>query len=770
MTQGAPLAGGSRLGTYEIVGLLGRGGMGDVYRARDTRLGREVAIKVLPAGVAADAERLARFEREARTVAVLNHPNIVVLYSVEDEDGVRFLTMELVEGDSLDLHVVPGGLPVGRVLELGIALADALGAAHARGVVHRDLKPANVVLTREGRVKVLDFGLAKLGAEEAGQASGGATVSPLSHVGQVMGTVPYMAPEQVRGEAVDARTDLFALGILLYEMATGQRPFTGATPADVSSAILRDAPEPLTRVRSELPGDLERVVSRCLEKSPDARVQTALDVGNELRRVKHALEIGGGPTAAAKPPLQTVASIAVLPFVNRSRDEEDEYFSDGLADELLGMLAKIRGMRVAARTSSFQFKGTTDALAVIGQKLGVATLLEGSVRKSGNRVRISVQLVNVADGYHLWSETYDRTLEDIFAVQDDIAQSVVKELRTALLGVESDSKASGEAKAAVAAAARGRGRDPEAHRLFLQARFLGERRSPDNLAKAEGYLLRALELDPGFARAWAGLAGVIVDHMGLGATTAAEGLPRARDAVARALALAPDLPDALEARAGIQTYYDRDWPGAAATVARMLEVAPDDPVALNRASLVAGMMGRFDEAIDLGRRAGEQDPLSARGYMTLGFSLHAARRFDEAEAAFRKALELAPERAAIRNSLALVLLDLGRLEEAKIEAEAETETIFRLQILSLVATAIGRAAESDALLEELIRAVPDDGAFQIAEVYAFRGASDEAFRWLDHADAQRDPGLSQLRLSPSLVRLHGDPRWVALLRRLGLGG
>jgi serine/threonine-protein kinase len=577
-----------------------------------------------------------------------------------------------------------------------------------------------------------------------------------------------MAPEQVRGEATDARTDLFSLGVLLYEMATGQRPFIGATQADVGSAILRDTPQPLTLLRSELPGDLELVVNRCLEKDPTARMQTALDVCNELRRVKHALETVGA--AAAKPVARAVASIAVLPFVNRSRDEDDEYFSDGLADELLGMLAKIRGLRVAARTSSFQFKGTTDALSVIGQKLGVATLLEGSVRKSGNRVRISVQLVNVADGYHLWSETYDRTLEDIFAVQDDIAQSVVKELRTALLGIESDSKASGEARAAVAAAARGRGSNPEAHRLYLQGRFLADRRSSETLAKAEAYLRRALELEPEFARAWACLSDVLQSQIGLAIKPAAAVLPQAREAVARALELAPDLPEALEAHAGIQTHFDWNWPAAEVTVRRMLEVAPDSPTALSWACQIAGTMGRFDEAIAVGRRACEQDPLSARSYMQLGLALHAARRLSEAEAAFRKVGELAPERAAVHNSLALLMLEAGRLEEAVVEAEAEREMIFRVQTLAIVEHARGHTAESDAALADLIRLATVDGPFQVAEVYALRGDADAAFEWLDRAYEAHDPGLAQSRASSCMVRLHGDPRWGAMMRKMRLEG
>ncbi len=767
-----PIAAGTRLGTYEILGPLGRGGMGEVWRGRDLRLGREVAIKVLPADMAANADRIARFEREARAVAVLNHPNIVVLHSVEDEDGVHFLTMELVEGDSLDHHVMPGGLPVARVLDLGIAMADALAAAHARGVVHRDLKPANVMLTREGRVKVLDFGLAKLASvapDSAPDATQAATVaSPLSTIGQVMGTAPYMAPEQVRGEATDERTDLFALGILVYELAAGQRPFTGATSADVSSAILRDPPPPLTRVRAELPAELERVVAQCLEKEPARRIASALELCNELRRIKHVVESGGrGASAAAA---QRTASIAVLPFVNRSRDEEDEYFSEGLADELTGMLAKIRGLRVAARTSAFQFKGTTEPLVVIGQKLNVATLLEGSVRKSGNRVRIVVQLVNVADGYHLWSETYDRTLDDIFAVQDDIAQSVVKELRVALLGADPDSRASGEAKAAVAAAARGRGRDPEAHRLYLQARYLLDRNSRESITRAIDYLKQALAIDPDSALGWAGLAFAYSGAINLGVVTTPEGLPRAREAAVRSLAIEPDLPEALEAHAMMLLDHDWDWRAAGASVARLLAVAPDNAIALNRACMFANTMGRFEEALQVGRRGCEQDPLSSRLHMNVAIALQCLDRLDEAEVEFRKAHELAPERAAAHNCIALALLAKGRLDEALAEARAETEPVFRVHGLAIVHHGRGERAEADACLADLERQYADMGAFQIAEVYGYRGELDTAFEWLDRAYAQRDPGLTQACCSWPLRPVFGDPRWSVLLRKLGLEG
>ena len=765
-----PLAAATRLGAYEILAPLGAGGMGEVYRARDLRLGREVAIKVLPAAVSRDAERLARFEREARTVAALNHPNIVTLFSVEDAGEMRFLTMELVEGRSLDDEVVPGGLPVSRVIELGIALADALAAAHEKGVVHRDLKPANVMLTRDGRVKVLDFGLAKLA--EAGadlDVTQAATVaSPISGAGTIAGTVPYMSPEQIRGETVDARTDVFALGVVLYELASGRRPFAGETQADVSSAILRDAPQPLKNVRTDLPADLERIVAECLEKNPRERVQTALDVSNALRRLRRELERNEAGVAA-KPPAEKVASIAVLPFANRSASADDEYFSDGLADELLNVLSKIKGLRVTARASSFQFKGTKDDVPTIGRKLNVATLLDGSVRKAANRIRVSVQLVNVADSSHLWSETYDRTLEDIFAVQDDIAQAVVKELRATLLGEAAGSDASGQARAEVARAANGRGTDAEAHRLYLLARYLMDRSTREGAEKAIGYLKEALAREPEFALAWAELGRVYAIQASIAWTPLVEGFERAREAVERAISLDPELSEAHSQLGWIQFLYDWDFRGAEASLARALELAPRNAVALRRAGVLIASLGRLDEAIDLCRRALEQDPLNAAAYFGLGSAQEFADRPAEAEAAFRKGLELAPQRSGTRDHLAVLLLAQGRGEEALSEAMREPEEWARLWALALVHRGLGHTEESDAALRELIEKHASSSAYQIAEVYGARREVGRAFEWLERAHAQRDPGLVSTKSNPRFRSLHEDPRWDAFLKKMGLG-
>jgi len=756
------LASKTRLGTYEILGPLGSGGMGEVYRAKDLRLRREVAVKVLSGDLAPSPERLARFEREARIVAGLNHPNIVTLFSVEEEEGVRFLTMELIEGQNLADLITPGGLSVSRVLELSIPLADALVAAHEKGVVHRDLKPANVMATREGRVKVLDFGLAKLYAsddrseqETPTTITGGA----VSRYGEVLGTVPYMAPEQIRGEPVDARSDLFALGIILYELATGRRPFTGATAADVGSSILRDTPEPMTRLRAGIPVDLDRIAGRCLEKNPRDRFQTALDVYNELRRVKQMMERGGGQVS------QGVASIAVLPFVNRSRAEEDEYFSDGLADELLSTLAKVRGLRVAARTSSFSFKGKNPTIAEVGRALNVAAVLEGSVRKAGNRVRISVQLVKVSGGYHLWSETYDRTLEDIFVVQDDIAQSIVTELRTALLGEAAGS--SGDVIADVAKAVRGRGSNAEAHRLYLQGRHYLGRYEREEVANGIRCLRQALELEPGHALAWASLGGAYSIEADWGWVPAAEGYERSRESVERALSLEPDVAEGHAQLGWIRMVYDWDWRGADASYRRAVELAPGNASVLLGAGSLAYNVGRLQEAIELYGRAVEQDPLSSGSLNNLGRALHAADRFAEAEEAYRRGLELAPQRVGTHADLALTLLAEGRGEQALAEAMQEPLEWARLRSLAMVRHAMGKRTESDEALRKLIEIDSEGGAYQIAEVHAKRGEPDAAFGWLERAYAQRDPGLAEMKTNPHFRSLQNDPRWATFLNRMG---
>jgi TolB-like protein/class 3 adenylate cyclase/Tfp pilus assembly protein PilF len=468
-------------------------------------------------------------------------------------------------------------------------------------------------------------------------------------------------------------------------------------------------------------------------------------------------------------PLDTrVPSIAVLPFANRSHDEEDEYFSDGLADELLNVLAKIRSLRVAARSSAFTFKGKGATVAEVGRALNVATVLEGTVRKDGNRIRISVQLVKVADGYHLWSETYDRTLEDIFAVQDDIAQSVVKELRSALMGDAVDAKAATEVNAQMAAAIRGRATDPEVHRLYLHARYLIGRLTRDDATKGISYLKRALERDPTFALAWAELGEAYAAEANSGWAPVVEGYRRAREAVAHALSLAPDLAEAHAELGWIQMSHDWDWRGAEASYHRALELAPGDATVLRRAAMLALNLGRVDEAIGLYRRAVEQDPLSAAAYANFGDAISAAGSLGEAELEYRKALELAPHRAVTQAYLALNLWAQGRDEAALAEALEAADEFWQMYALAIIHHGAGRRNEADAALRELIAKYAESAAYQIAEVHAARGETDHAFEWLERAHTQRDLGLSQMKTRPLLHSLHGDSRWAAFLDKMGL--
>ena len=756
------LSPGTQLGTYEIVGRLGAGGMGEVYRARDLRLGREVALKVLPADVAANPDRLARFEREARTVAGLNHPNIVTLYSVEDEDDVPYLTMELVEGESLAALVSPGGLPAVRVLDIGIPLTEALSAAHGRGVVHRDLKPSNVMLTREGWVKVLDFGLAKLSLPSTDtdpDLTQAVTAAPISLVGEIVGTVPYMAPEQIRGEAVDARTDLFALGIVLYELATGRRPFRGETPADVSSSILRDAPEPLTRVRSDLPPDLDRIVARCLQKNPRQRAQSATEVRDELRRLRQALEHGMLPDAGYNAE-SAGPSVAVLPFVNRSRDEEDEYFADGITEAVIAQLCKARTLRVISRSSVMPFKNRDVDVNDIANQLHVGNLLEGSVRRVGDRVRIVAQLVDARSGQSVWAETYDRRLTDIFEIQTDVALQIATALK-AELSPEERSRIRREPT-----------RNVEAYELYLRARHLYVSFTAEGMRRSIDYFERAVARDPDFALAWAGLATVYAELGEISVLTREQAGTKAKAAAARAIEIDPDLGEAHSANAYVRLAYEFDWAGAEAGFRRALELSPNNADANDLFGRMCAGAGRYEEAILYTKRAFELDPLThqadlANAYLRAG-------RHEEAVAAARRGLELHPHSSRLLATLGWGLLLAGRQGEGLERLEAAVrltpnEDMWLAQLGQAYAMA-GREKEARRILEQLedpnrpVAASP----YHLAYVYTGLGGIERALDCLERAFQEGSGPLFAIKGSFLLAPLRDHPRFQALLKRIRL--
>ncbi len=778
---------GMELGHYRIVEKVGAGGMGEVYRAHDQHLSRDVAIKVLPAGTLTDETARKHFHKEALILSQLNHPNIATIHDFDTQQGVDFLVMEYIPGITLSEKVAAGPLPEKEILRLGVQLAEGLAAAHDHGVVHRDLKPGNLRVTSDGRLKILDFGLAKLRLPVTASAA----TESVGETQGMAGTLPYMAPEQLLGGEIDARTDLHAAGSVLYEMATRQRPFAEVEHAQLIGAILHRPPRRPTVLNPQVSPELERIIGKCLEKEAENRYQSAKELAVDLQRLARDKESGylaaEAPTAPRlafilrhKAMFAAVAgivmvlllvaamwltrtrkspeialippSIAVLPFADLSQDKDQEYFSDGLADELLNSLVKIQGLHVVARTSSFQFKGKNEDLRVIGQKLNVATVLEGSVRKQGQRVRISAQLIQTSDGFHLWSEAYDRDLNDVFAVQEDIARAVAASLRVTLLG---EKAAPSRQTASV-----------EAYNAYLKGNYFSARPTQENLEKAIAYYERAISLAPGYAPAWAGLSGA--RSFQAGAYGRAQEFSGARAAAERALVLDPNLAGAYVVMGMIKRNYDWDWAGAEASYQRALDLEPGNTGTLQGAAGLAATLGRFEEALVLERRVVELDPLRAAAQHDLAFVAWQAGRLDEAEAAVRKGLELDPQFPWMHTVLCRVYLARSRPREALAEAESDTKPEARLQGLALAYHALARKPESDRALAELIAKSQMDSAFQIAEVYAFRGEVDAAFIWLERAYAQRDAGLTDVKGDPLLKNLGRDPRYAAFLKKMRL--
>jgi eukaryotic-like serine/threonine-protein kinase len=582
------IAVGTRLGPYEILAPLGAGGMGEVYRARDTRLGREVAVKVLPEALSSDPERLARFEREARAVSSLNHPNVLAIHDVGAHAGVSYVVFELLEGQTLRERLLAERIPVGRAVDYGIQLARGLAAAHDKGIVHRDLKPENVFLTVDGQLKILDFGLARRVAPAADADSTAApTRTAATEPGVVMGTPGYMSPEQIRGQPADQRSDAFSLGAVLYEMLTGERAFRGASAADTLSAILREHPPPPSSRRPEVTPALDRVVARCLEKNPAERFQSARDLAYALQEsAQHStLPSVAARSARVRAPLWAsiaagalvllaalfatnagglrdrllsrgaplrIQSLAVLPLDNFSHDPEQEYFADGITEELITNLAQIGSVRVASRTSAMRYKGTRKSVPEIGRELGVDGVLEGSVQRAGNRVRISAQLIEAATDRHLWASSYERDLSDVLSLQAEVARAIAGEIGVRLTPQERLRLADRKAV------------DPEAYDSYLKGRYYLYRKTPADTRRSLDYFERAAAKQPDYALAYGGIAESYGQMAGSAddVLSPREAYPKAKAAAKRALEIDPTLGEAYVSLAWISFVFDHDIPGA----------------------------------------------------------------------------------------------------------------------------------------------------------------------------------------------------------------
>jgi eukaryotic-like serine/threonine-protein kinase len=809
-----PLGGGGRLGPYEVVGPLGAGGMGEVYLARDTRLGREVALKVLPSETARDPGRLARFEREARALAALNHPNIVTVHAIEEIEGRRVIAMERVAGRPLSALIGPGGLPLARVLDVAVPVADALAAAHERGVVHRDLKPANVMVGDEGRVKVLDFGLAKWVAGSDGVDSAAPTATR-SLEGAVLGTVPYMAPEQLRGEGVDARSDIFSLGVMLYEMAAGERPFPGATSADLTAAILREEPPPLETARPDLPPRFVRLVARCLEKDPRRRIQSAADLRQQLQDLAEDLRGVSGIAAAAAAPsgrpavartgrrrawtvaalvlaaaaavavwqlprLRSLAmgggrapairSIAVLPFDNLTHDASQDYFVDGLHDALITELAKLGTFGVTSRNSVMRYRGKTLAMRDVARELGVDALLEGSVLRTGNRVRVTAQLIRGSTDEHVWAESYDRDLGDVLALLTDVSHAVAGQLQARLQVVAAPPAAAPLAAPPPDATPRVR---PEAFEEYLRGREVLRQGLPQrSQAEAMQHFRQAVALDPGLARAWAALGGAAAWQAFFGVGSISDNLALAREAARKALALDPREGAAYGTLGSVELYFDWDFEKARADVERAVALSPHEMATRHAYADYLMVTGRLDESleqVDLGRDANPTSP--GAQYIVL-FHTAVTRQPDAVRREVRLSLDRFPQMEATAHStLGDLLWREGRHRQALTEYQVamdgasyrEFEDAFRRG-----GPRAARLAYGDRLSTQAQEAGRSPDWLAIAGCYAEGGAADRAFAVLERAFAARQPSLLHVVADPSFDSVRSDPRYDALLRRIGI--
>jgi serine/threonine protein kinase/Tfp pilus assembly protein PilF len=739
------LSAGIRIGPYEILSLLGAGGMGEVYKARDTRLNRIIALKTLLTERIGDTDQKRRFVLEAQTASKLNHPNIVTIYEISEENGICFIAMEYVSGATLEQVNAGGALLLKDAMKHASEIADALAAAHSMGIIHRDLKPANIIITDDGRVKVLDFGLAKF-IETATPGADAETATLRTISGAIMGTPAYMSPEQAEGRKLDARSDVFSFGLVLYEMLSGQPAFRGDSWISTLASILHEEPRPLREINAAISASIERHVARCLRKDPSQRFQTMLDVSRALA--------GASSDAARK----EGPSIAVLPFVNLSADKENEYFSDGLAEEIINALAKVPELRVIARTSAFAFRGKEQDLRTIGQRLRVGTLLEGSVRSAGNRIRVTAQLINVADESHLWSDRYDREMTDIFAIQDEISQAIANALRVKV------------------APPRRSTASIDAFQSYLKGLYWYQRYTAESLGRARESFEQALRHDPTYAPAYGGLA---VFYCGLGAVgikRMTEMAPLAKSAAENALAIDQTLSEAHSVLGWVAGSVDYDWKSAEHHFQMAMAADPVPPLVRVRYALYfLTPLRRFEEAMAEYQRALETDPLSMMVHFGMAFVLYCKRQYDEAIEHAATAVSLYPDYWLVHFAMGLALLQKGCLQQSitSLEVMLRLSPSFTLGAGFLAACYVraGDARRAETLMDEAVernaKHYVSPACFGI--YHAALGQSDRMFEFLQAALADRDPYLTRIDAEPCFEPFRSDPRFRDLLNQMNLG-
>ncbi len=731
---------------YKILAKLGGGGMGVVYKAEDTKLKRTVALKFLPPDLTRDDEAKQRFINEAQAASALDHNNICTIHEIDEaEDGQIFICMAYYEGETLKKRVTSDQLSVNSVIDIAIQIAQGLAKAHEHGITHRDIKPANVMITKDGVVKIVDFGLAKLAGQER-----------LTKSGMTLGTVAYMSPEQARGEDVDHRTDIWALGVVIYEMITGQLPFRGEYEQAVVYSILNEEPKPITDWRNDVPMELERVVSKALAKVPDQRYQRMDEVLTAIRSLSKKLESGQAPAPEA-----TQASIAVLAFTDMSGQKDQEYFCDGMAEELINALTQVKGLRVVSRTSAFQFKGKTEDIRKIGEKLNVDTVLEGSVRKAGDRLRITAQLINVVDGFHLWSEKYDRKMEDVFAIQDEIARTIVNTLKIKLVG---------ETEVPLI---KRYTQNLEAYNLYLKGRYFWNKRHEGGMQQAMECFKQAIEKEPTYALAYAGLADCFFLLGWYTYLPPNEAYPKVKALAQRALEIDGLLAEAYAPLGFVKFVYDWDWLHAEQDFKRAIELNPSYAIARWWYSFCLMMMGRTEESLAEIKQAQELDPLSLVINSSVGWMFHFARQYDQALEQCLKTVAMEPNFGVAHIHVGWIYEQKSRYDEAIAAFQKAVSLLGGGPFNYLLAHAYalsGKTDEAQKILQEMNELSKQRyvSSYYMAAVYVALTDKDQAFTWLEKAYEERDGWIVCLNVDPKFDSLHSDPRFTALLEKVGL--